>query len=406
MNQGRRCSLDSVGLVDGVQLHVGDEDVISIAPSPSSSVAHCYLRSELLQSFQHATPLYQWSRHANTSFEPGFPLRQRVYRLPVGNIMIGQQGFEYLKNPLFAAYVLIPLGQIIVGTLNHTMSSIWDRLEDLFHVVPVDVTNPEEFWYREPQTEELKENMEQDDEQEDSGSSSSSEDDDDDDDYDYVDDLFGDVFGRDELNNRFAENDEAYGVLWDAMRKTLVLSSAPQASGFQHENLTPDSFVLEFKDDSAPRRLQLTTNLTHRLKAYSVFAPWLRPEFETRTLLQMQRKARSLLAELPRRLMLFVSNDAPLLNGRHASSVFRDELLSLLNKEKSWILEYIPNSSYFLALLTFWMCSKSVDELRQLLQDIKTHQCTFDGLMFQIKLPYFFQQLPRPALVNGSLNCT
>ncbi len=140
---------DGVDLVTLDELDYSDPDVVSIvvhADRPGRP--QCYQRSQLLAAMSSATPLFEWAhRVRDNSWEPGNPLLQSIFLLPIGNLAITAQGYVNLSDAAFRHYKLEEVGERVVGALVHTASAIWNSKVRIYHVVPTAASVPPEAQY-------------------------------------------------------------------------------------------------------------------------------------------------------------------------------------------------------------------------------------------------------------------
>jgi hypothetical protein len=142
---GPQCTSDSIDIIMQTPL-VFDEPpedgelITIITDAQRPNLRQCYIRDQLINSFEHSIQLYEWSQHAldrtdnSAGVLPGEPFVQRVYRLPQQNIMISENGYNQLKSNPNKNFILQPLGIRIIGASAHTQSAVWDR-EALIHNV-------------------------------------------------------------------------------------------------------------------------------------------------------------------------------------------------------------------------------------------------------------------------------
>ncbi len=131
---------EGMDLVTLDELNYSDPDVISIVvQADRPNRPQCYRRPQLLKAMLSATPLFEWSRRVPPdTWEPGNPLLQSIFLLPLGNLALTAQGYQNLADPHFRQFRLVDVGERTVGALHHTASAIWNATLRVYHAEPLD----------------------------------------------------------------------------------------------------------------------------------------------------------------------------------------------------------------------------------------------------------------------------
>jgi hypothetical protein len=113
---------------------------VSIAVMDNNLLArHCYVREQLAQYFDSKPKIYTWMTPPRGVFTPPAWLGQRLYQLPMGNVIITTKSYNKLLNGPSKNFRLALLkGTQRMGALRHTESSFWNREEPVYKLVALD----------------------------------------------------------------------------------------------------------------------------------------------------------------------------------------------------------------------------------------------------------------------------
>lgn len=142
---GPRCTSDSVDLISGDQLRIGEQpedggELITLAPdAPDTDLLQCYIRDQLKQTVDNASTLYEFRMDdRDDPFNHVSAPLQRIYKIPPG-FMITEDGYRILMDARFRNYRLIRVpGTHNISADDHTVGAIWNRTDfPLYNVINI-----------------------------------------------------------------------------------------------------------------------------------------------------------------------------------------------------------------------------------------------------------------------------
>lgn len=110
--------------------------VVSIAVKENDLLSrHCYIREQLAQYFNSKPAIYEWLTLPLDAWTPPLDLGQRLYQLPIGNIVIDTDSYNRLLYGPGSNFQLRLLKEKQrMGALNHTVSAFWNREEPVYYL--------------------------------------------------------------------------------------------------------------------------------------------------------------------------------------------------------------------------------------------------------------------------------